>query len=200
MLHGGAMRGFFRFLSAFGLGLVCAILFARPGFAVPPKYFDVMDAALATDSGVITVSLSISVDNVDGLYAMLKDGASLELLVAAKLERVRTFWTNVTLADVELVSTLQHNPLTREFSLFMPGAAAPMLDKNLERLLAATWQKYSVFFGPVSILDGEADSEYRAVLTLNLQHAKPPPWLAKDFMLWSKAIVEPETITLPFRH
>ncbi len=199
-VYGGIFRKCFRSLKALGLGLLCAGILAAPVFALPPKYFDVLDATLTTDSGEITAKLAISVDNVAGLYAMLKDGASVELLVTAKLERERTFWTNATLAAMDLVSTLQHNPLTREFALYMPGAAAPMLDRNLDRLLAATWQKYSVTFGPTSILDGANGTRYRVVLTLKLQHAKPPPWLAKDFMLWSKTIVEPETITLPFRH
>lgn len=209
--YGGIFRGLSRAIRTLGRalgrtlrpGLVCAfVLVAQvaPVRAVPPKYFDILNAALSTASNEITVNASITVDNVTGLYAMLKDGATVELLVNAKLERERTLWTNVTLAELNLVSTLQHNPLTREFVLFMPGATAPMLDKNLDRLLAATWQKYRVHFGPTAILDGENGSEYRVVLALNLQHAKPPPWLAKDFMLWSKKIVEPETITLPFRY
>ncbi|SBW10282.1 conserved exported hypothetical protein [uncultured delta proteobacterium] len=197
---GGAIRGLFRFLPALALGLCCAVAAVLPARAVPPKYFDVLDATIALAPEDITARLSINVDNVTGLYEMLKDGASVELLVNARLDRVRTFWTNVTLAEMELFSTLHHNPLTREFSLYMPGETKPMLDKNLDRLLAATWQKYAVHFGPISILDGEKDSEYRIVLTLNLQHAKPPPWLGKDFMLWSKKILDPETIILPFRY
>lgn len=198
--YGGVFRGCFRAFPALGLALLCVFCMVVPVRAVPPKYFDIMEAALSTASGEITVTLSVTVDNVTGLYAMLKDGATIELLVNAKVERVRTFWTNVTLAEMDLVSTLQHNPLTREFVLFMPGAATPMLDKNLDRLLAATWRKYRVHFGPTAILDGEDGDEYKVVLQLNLQHAKPPPWLAKDFMIWSKNIVEPETMELPFRH
>lgn len=198
--YGGAIRGLFRSLPALALGLLCVIMLALPARAVPPKYFDVLDAAISLAPEDITARLSINVDNVTGLYEMLKDGASIELLVNAKLERVRTLWTNVTLVEMDLFSTLHHNPLTREFSLYMPGETKPMLDKNLDRLLAATWQKYVVHFGPASVLDGEKGSAYQAVLTLNLQHAKPPPWLAKDFMLWSKKIVEPEKIELPFSY
>ena len=171
---------------------------AAPVRAVPPKYFDITNARLETASGDIVARLSITVDNVLGLFEMLKDGASVELVVQARLERLRTFWANVTLAEMELFSTLQHNPLTREFALCMPGETTPMLDRNLERLLAATWQKFSLSFGSLDILDGDKDSEYRVSLTLFLQHAKPPPWLAKNFMLWSKEIVDPETVELPF--
>lgn len=182
-------------------GLFVAVVFLSgvpPVHAVPPKYFEVSAPRLEIASGDITVKLSISVDNMTGLFEMLKDGASVELVVNAKLERVRTLWTNVTLAEVELFSSLQHNPLTREFSLYMPGEANPMLDRNLDRLLAATWEKFSATLASVDILDGDKGSEYQVILTLNLQHAKPPPWLARNFTFWSKTILEPEKVILPF--
>ena len=166
--------------------------------AVPPKYFDITNARLETASGKITAKLSITVDNVTGLYEMLKDGATVVLVVQSKLQRVRSFWANATLAEMDATSTLQHNPLTREFSLHMPGENQPMLDKNLDRLLTATWHKFSMPLGAMDLLDGDKDSEYQVSLTLSLQHAKSPPWLAKNFMLWSKDIVDPETIILPF--
>ncbi len=180
------------------LAAVLVLHLAFPARAVPPKYFDITNARLETASGEIIARLSVTVDNVTGLYEMLKDGATVELVIRAKLERVRAFWTNVTLAERELFSTLQHNPLTREFSLFMPGEATPMLDRNLDRLLAATWHKFSLSLGSMDILDGDKGSEYRVSLTLSLQHAKPPPWLAKNFSFWSKAIVDPEMVELPF--
>lgn len=187
--------------SCTGLLVAIALLFGvSPAHAVPPKYFEVSAPRLKIASGNISVALSISVDNVTGLFEMLKDGASVELVVNAKLERLRTLWTNVTLTEVDLLSSLQHNPLTREFSLYMPGETKPMLDRNLDRLLAATWEKFSVTFATVDMLDGDKDSEYQVVLTLNLQHAKPPPWLARNFSFWSKTILEPEKVILPFTY
>ncbi|CAK7028588.1 MAG: hypothetical protein DELT_02682 [Desulfovibrio sp.] len=181
--------------------VVLAFLSPRAALAVPPKYFTVENPRLEMQDGNITVKLGIGVDNPIGLFEMLKDGASVELVVNAKLERVRTLWTNVAVAELELLSSLQHNPLTREFSLYMPGVEKPLLDKNLDRLITATWQKFEVPFGPVSILNGEEkDSEYRITLTLRLQHAKPPPWLAKSFMIWSKDILDPEKVVIGFRH
>lgn len=168
--------------------------------AVPPKYFEVASPRLEIASGDITVKLSISVDNVTGLFEMLKDGACVELVVNARLERLRTLWTNVTLAEADLFSSLQHNPLTREFALYMPGETKPMLDRNLDRLLAATWEKFSATFATVAMLDGDKGSEYQVILTLNLQHAKPPPWLTRNFSFWSKAILEPEKVILPFTY
>lgn len=196
--HGYAIRGMRRFLLA---GIVLACLYPLAAYGLPPKYFMVRDQRVLMRDETIAAGLNISVDNVTGLYEMLKDGASMELVVAARLERVRTLWTNVTLAEARYASPLVHNPLTREFSLLMPGESRPLLDKNLERLLDATWSKFLVMFGPLSLLDGkEKDTEYRIVLDLALRHAKPPPWLVKSFMLWSENIVDPETVTLPFRY
>lgn len=200
MHHRGlATRGFVRRnFSGVLLGAILALLAAGIAQAVPPKYFDVSDAHLEISNDAITARVSVGVDNLTGLYEMLKDGATVELVITARLERVRTLWTNVLLADAQCFSTLQHNPLTREFSLYMPGEEKPTLDKQLERLLAATWARLAVDFGPPDILDGEKDSTYRVTLKLMLQHAKPPPWLAKNFMLLSKDIVDPETVVLEF--
>jgi len=185
-------------LLAFALAVV--LYAAAPARAVPPKYFAVSDAHIIIQSGEVIAKLSIDVDNPTGLFEMLKDGASIELQVTATMERVRALWTNVTLAEAEFTSTLQHNPLTREFALYMPGESQPLLDRNLERLLSATWHKFSATVGPTAALDGDKDSEYRVTLTLVLQHAKPPPWLIRNSMFWSKKILDPETVELPFRY
>lgn len=181
-------------------GLLLAALFPCAARAVPPRYFTVGNPHLEVAQGGIEVRLAIGVDNLTGFYEMLKDGASVELTANARLERVRSLWTNVLLAETEVASSLQHNPLTREFSLYMPGEEKPLLDKNLERLLAATWSKFGFPVAPLSLLDGEKGSEYRILVILRLQHAKPPPWLAKSFMLWSKEILDPEKITLDFHY
>lgn len=200
MRHSGhATHGFARrVFSGFLLSVLLTLTLVGIARTVPPKYFDVSDARLEVGDNAIVARLAVGVDNLTGLYEMLKDGASVELVISAKLERVRTLWPNVLLTEMELFSALQHNPLTREFSLYMPGEAKPMLDKQLERLLAATWSKLSVNFGSLDLLDGEKGSSYRATLRLALQHAKPPPWLAKNFMFWSKDIVDPETVVMEF--
>lgn len=182
-------------------GALIALFAPSLARAVPPKYFVVADPRLEVQDNGVAVKLGVGCDNLVGLFEMLKDGASVELLLSAKLERLRTFWTNVTVAEQEWVSSLQHNPLTREFALCMPGETRPLLDKQLDRLLAATWSKLVIRFEPLSIFDGEEkNTEYAITLILNLQHAKPPPWLAKNFMFWSKNVLEPEKITLPFTY
>ena len=183
------------------LAALFALLAVEVAHAVPPKYFELTSPSLAVSSGSIIAKADISVDNLRGLFDMLKDGAAIELKVKATFVRERTLWANVAISEKELVYVLRHNPLTREFAMFVPGRPQPMLDKNLNRLLKATWSKFQVDFGPLSMLEKQEDPvRYKAVLVMTLQHAEVPPWLAKQFVLWSKNIVEPETVTLPFSY
>lgn len=194
-----AIRGFLRAMPL--IGFFCALLAPFPAHAVPPKYILVANPRIEILNNDIKAFLNIDFDNVTGLYEMLKDGAAVDLVVGAKIERVRIFWTNALIMEEQFVSSLEHNPLTREISLFMPGETNPLLDKNLDRLLAATWNKLELNLGPLSLLDGnDKDTEFRVTLTLSLQHAKVPPWLAKNFMFWSKNVTETETVKLYFRH
>lgn len=201
--HFSHKRGFSltgRFAALFAAAFAVLLYSAVPARAVPPKYFEISNAHVIIQSGEIIAKMSIEVDNPTGLFEMLKDGASIEMEITAKLERLRTLWTNVPLMETEFIFMLQHNPLTREFSLYLPGKGKPLLDRNLERLLAATWHKFSATVGTTDLLDGDKDSEYRVTLTLSLQHAKPPPWLVRNSMFWSKKILSPETVELPFRY
>ena len=183
------------------LALALSLFAAGYASAVPPKYFELSSPSISASTGAIIAKVSISVDNLRGLFDMLKDGATLELRINAAFERVRTLWTNVTIYEKEYVYILRHNPLTREFAMFVPNEPQPLLDKNLNRLLFATWSKFQVDFGPPSLLENPgSDTEYKALLAITLQHVDVPPWLAKNFVLWSKNVVAPETVTLPFRH
>lgn len=199
MQHTETIHGYFR--RALLMAALFALLVPSPAQALPPKYFSLTNPRIEIVNGALAVKLGIGFDHVTGLYEMLKDGATVELVVSAKLERVRALWSNVTLMEKECSSALEHNPLTREFSLYLPGESKPLLDKNLDRLLDATWEKFELVLGPLALLDGEQKgTEYRMTLHLALRHAKVPPWLVKNFMFWSKDIVDPETITLPFTH
>ncbi len=179
--------------------LLPLLLFCAPARALPPQHLVIQAPLVETRTGNILVKLGITVDNVSGLYEMLKDGASFQLVVDVKLERVRSLWTNVLLSEKKLVSVLRHNPLTREFMLFLPGVDKPLLDKNLERLLAATWHKFQADAGPVDLLrQAEPGAAYQIQLEVSLRHAEVPPWLAKNYVLWSWNVVDPVTIKLPF--
>jgi hypothetical protein len=191
---GGALRLF---------SLLCLLCLILPtpfqARAETPRSFVLNAPVLETDSGDVIIRLGVSVDSLEGLRDMLKDGAIMELAIKARLARTRTFLPNVTLSEVELASPLRHNPLTREYSLTMPGAGQAIVDKNLPRLLAATWQKIAFSMGSVSLFqEADAGSEYRITLTLSLRHTEVPPWLAKAFIFWSWDVVDPETLTITF--
>lgn len=169
------------------------------GWTMPPEHFVTKGLTMETRTGTIVVRVGISVDNEAGLHDMLKDGASVQLTAELQLERLRSLWTNVTLAEQTYTSMLRHNPLTREFLLYMPGETTPVADRNLSRLLAATWHKLSFPLGPVDLLrQAEAGSQYRISVYLTLRHTEVPPWLAKAFVFWSKEVVEPVTLAIPF--
>jgi hypothetical protein len=150
-------------------------------------------------AGVLIVRVSISVDNEPGLAAMLKDGASVQLTADLRLERLRTLWTNVTLAEKSYASILRHNPLTREFMLYMPEESSAMTDRNLARLLAETWYKLDFPLIDIDTLRRQDPGhEYRISLFLTLRHTEIPPWLSNAFAFWFKDVVEPVTLTIPF--
>lgn len=183
--------------------LLAAVLFCfvlpLAAWALPPEHFVTKDLTMETRTGNIVVRVGVSVDNEAGLHDMLKDGASVQLTAEMQLERLRGLWTNVTLAEKTYTSMLRHNPLTREFLLYMPGESTPVTDKNLSRLLVATWHKLSLPLGPVELLrQVETGHQYRISLHLTLRHTEVPPWLAKAFVFWSKEVVEPVTLTIPF--
>ncbi len=185
--------------AAFLACLMLCLLAPLAALALPPEHFVTRNLGMDMRTGTITVRVGVSVDNEQGLYDMLKDGASVQLTATVKLERLRTLWSNVPLAEQVYTSILRHNPLTREFLLYMPGEAKPVADRDLSRLLAATWYKLSFPVGPVDLLrQAEPGSGYRISLDLSLQHTEVPPWLARAFVFWSKNVVEPVTLTIPF--
>ncbi len=185
------------FVTAFiALALVQAVQLVQ---AAAPQRFALHGPRMDTETGDILVRLGVDVDTTDGLGDMLRDGAIMELTIEARLERVRTLWANATLSEKTLTALLRHNPLTREFSLTMPGDDTYIVDKNLHRLFAATWHKIVFSLGSLTLLQEAApESAYRIDLTISLRHAEVPPWMAKTFLFWSWDVVEPVSIVIPF--
>jgi hypothetical protein len=186
-------------------GMLCAVAlfgFALSAYALPPQAFVVESPRAEATDGTVRVSLAVSVDNEDGLRDMLKDGAVLALSIGIALERDRAWWMNETVFNKDFVSTIGHDPLTRDFVLTLPSPDGDRAsrDKNLTRLLHATWRKISV---PVikitSIPERAADDVYSIVLTISLQHTEVPPWLRQNTVFWSSDVVPSKTITLPLQ-
>jgi hypothetical protein len=191
-----------RVLLGFAAVILCLVCAWQAAFAVPPQKFVINGPETVVAGDALSVSLSVSVDNEDGLRDMLRDGAVLALTIAVELERHRTWWTNETVLSKEFVSTIWHDPLTRDFTINLPGPDGDRQsrDKNLTRLLHATWRLLSVPVISLNKIPPEGpDAEYSILLGISLQHTEIPPWLKQSTVFWSSNVVPSVRFTLPFQ-
>lgn len=195
----GAATSLRAFFSA-ALALL-ALLTASYGHAAPPQSFVIQNVRATVKQHWLFADLSVSVDDEEGLRNMLKDGAVLALGVAISVERVRSWWSNEEIGAGEYVSTIFHDPLTRDFLVELPDAEGPKQnrDKNLTRLLHLTWRQLSI---PVISIErlyiDEPESQYLVKLNFSLQHTEVPPWLENSLMFWSSNVVPKQTVTLEY--
>lgn len=186
----------------FMLMLLTLCAYSLPGLAAPPQRL-LLDPPKADVRGEdLWLGLSVTVDNEDGLRDMLKDGAVLELGVSISLERERSWWSNAEMAHQEYASILRHDPLSRDFLVVlpMPDGEREIRDRNLTRLLHASWRKLFLPVAPLQLLQEEgADEEFAIDITISLQHTEVPPWLEKSTVFWSSDVVPKESRRLPLR-
>jgi hypothetical protein len=182
-------------------GLFLALVLACPAFALPPQKFLLDPPLPGVEDGVLTVRLSLTVDNEDGLRDLLKDGAVLELLIDVNVERERFLWSNAEAAAVTFTSVIRHDPLSRDFVVSVPthDGDKELRDRNLTRLLYASWRK---LFLPIATLEdlrrNEEADEYAITLAISLRHTEVPPWLEKTLVFWSADVVSQEKRTVHF--
>lgn len=182
------------------LFVILFFFFHSQAVAVPPQKLLLAPPSAAFQNGWLIVSLSLTVDNEDGLRDLLKDGAVLELGISAAVEEERSWWANNTLAARDFSSFIRHDPLSREFQVALPQDDAPQefRDRNLTRLIFATWRELKLKIASLEQLrleSGDAD-EAVIVLTISLKHAEVPPWLEKSGVFWSSDVVPQEKRTL----
>ena len=80
------------------------------------------------------------------------------------------------------------------------GEEKTLRDKNLTRLLHASWRKLSLYVAPLRTLRAEGSGEeFVIACEVSLQHTEVPPWLEKSSIFWSSDVVPPEKRELPFR-
>lgn len=169
--------------------------------AAPPQSFVIKNPHTEVVKNRLFARLSVSVDDEEGLRNMLKDGAVLALGIGVDMERLRSWWGNEEIVSTEFVSTILHDPLTRDFLVVIPSpdGEKQRRDKNLTRLLHSTWRDISI---PLLSLErlriNDVDSTYSITLSLTLQHTEVPPWLEKSLVFWSSDVVPPEKINLSY--
>lgn len=158
------------------------------------------EPVLGVAEHTFTLSLSLTVDDEDGLRDMLKDGAVLELLAAVSVERHRSWWANAEIVNLGYSSILRHDPLSRDFIVTIPSPDGidELRDRNLTRLLHNSWRKLTLRIMPVERIEaGDPDDEYILLLTVTLQHTEVPPWLEKSLIFWSSQVVPQEKRSIP---
>ena len=181
--------------------VLLSFLVALPCFAAPPQSFVVQGPSTVVKQHRLFVDLAVTVDDEEGLRNMLKDGAVLALGIAVTVERIRSWWGDELVFEDNYTSTILHDPLTRNFVVELPeqDENKQYPDKNLTRLLHATWRKLSI---PLVFMErlyvDEPGSEYRITLALSLQHAEVPPWLEKSLVFWSSNVVPKEKFTMSY--
>ncbi len=175
-------------------GLLLCLFRAAPAAALPPQELILDPPAVQLEKGMLTVKLAVAVDNEEGLLALLKDGAVLELAVKADVERERSFWSNATAGGAEFSSIVRHDPLSRDFVVTTPTVEGhkEIRDRNLARLLQASWHRLSLPVARLAdLLRDEPAEAYLILLSISLRHTEVPPWLEKSSVLWSSDVVPP---------
>ena len=192
---GTACPGGFRF-GFMPAAILLLVLLCRPSPALALQHFTGEPPELSARGGQLNLSLRLSVDDEDALRVMLRDGASLELGINAKIERQRTLWANQGLGERNFSFLLKYDSLTRQYRMIDPLTEKVLQDSNLRALLARTWKQLDLPLTGMNIF--KPDEDYLVVLNLTLQHAEIPPWLDRSLVFWSREVVEPETYKLEF--
>ena len=174
---------------------ILASSLCNSAYAVPQQKLLLESPSAQIRDGVVTIHLSLSVTDEEGLRALLKDGAVLELSMSVALERERSWWSNAEAAAAEFSSILRHDPLSRDFLVTIPTVEGDkeVRDRNLTRLLHASWRQLTLPVAPLEdVVREEEASAYLVVLNISLRHTEVPPWLQKDTVFWSSEVAPDE--------
>ena len=180
---------------------VCFLLRVATAQALPPQQMLMDPPTAVVQQGMLSLRLALAVDDEEGLHALLKDGAVLELAVSVSVERERSFWANAEAATASFSSILRHDPLTRDFIALVPTLEGEkeFRDRNLGRLLQATWRNLTLPVAPLDdILREQPAERYLFSLSARLRHTEVPPWLEKSSVFWSTEVVPQEKRTFVF--
>ncbi len=176
--------------------LFCALaLVPCAAQAVSPRYFVYNQPELQEKNGILNARMRIEIDNEEGLRDLIKAGSSVELKVDLLVERPKFLLPNAEINYQSYSFTLRHDPLSREFTMALPGEVYPSLrDKNLGRLLESTWKTLELPVATTQKLRAEGDGKtLEVVFLLSLQYIELPSWLDKNMVIWSKDVVAPES-------
>lgn len=181
------------FLLLFAIFFFCA----DSALAASPESLAIGRPVLLEQEGRLWLNLPVSVTNESALVDMLRDGASMELIINCKIERKRSFWFNENITENSFSSIIRHDPLSREFRLTLPPTGEVKQDRLLVSLLAQSWKDMTL---PLANLNLFEDAEnYIINIDISLKHTELPPWLEKTLIFWPKDIVDSERISLDYK-
>ncbi len=182
--------------------LVCVFIMlpSLRAWAVSPKNFLYSQPEIFVRNGIVSAALSLEPDNTEGLRDLLKAGSSVELKIRIIVERQRFLIPNAEISHSDFSFILRHDPLTREFTMALPGEMYPAFkDKNLIRLLDHTWKKLELPFGLDDRLQAEGEGEpLKVIINFALEYIELPAWLDKNMVMWSKDVLAPESLSLEY--
>ncbi|MFV0423881.1 DUF4390 domain-containing protein [Oleidesulfovibrio sp.] len=144
----------------------------------------------------LELRFGVSISDLEALKQILRDGAVVNLTSSASLSPKSTIIPRGALVEIEGLSSLQMDPLTREFILSEPDRDIPNRNKSLKQLLDSTWLNMSLPLCNLSKLSH--DSEYVVDLAIKLEHADVPPWLTKTLFFWSWDVTPPINYSMTF--
>ncbi|MDR0826353.1 MAG: DUF4390 domain-containing protein [Desulfovibrio sp.] len=184
------------------LFLVLFVLFQTAALASPPRRLVLIPPpALRVQDDLLMTDLAVSVDNEEGLRDLLKNGAVLELGLTITVVRLRSILSNKQVEKRQYSSIIRHDPLSRDFLVAIPEAEGKreVKDRNISRLLNASWKKLSLPATSLRLLreQGE-DEEFEVEIQISLRHTDVPPWLQKSIAFWESEVAPDEKTLLPF--
>lgn len=150
---------------------------------------------LSSKESMLTARLTVGIDNLQYLNDILRDGARLVIECNSRLYRKRTFWADTLISEYEFSSNLNYDPLQRNFTILSESGAL-ISNYSLEELLKATWGNLEMPLAEFNKL--EKDETYVATISLELKHAKMPPWLSKNVFFWSDVLIPKQEYELEF--
>jgi hypothetical protein len=191
-------------IAALGLALLCLFLALPAASAAPPRRLVLDPPPKLQELGdLLLADLSVSVDNEENLRDILKNGAVLELGISITVTRLRSILSDEEMEKREYSSIIRHDPLSRDFLVIVPEIAGrrEVKDKNLIRLLNASWKKLSLPAARLSLLrERGEDEKFEVIAEISLRHTEVPPWLEKNFTFWESEVAASQKIVLPFAY
>ena len=159
---------------------LAVLLFAATASA---QTLSLMAPSLANVQGRLTALFGVTVEEKPILKGELEDGGVLVLRCEVVLSEPNAYWFDQTISEVDFESVLRFDPLTREFTMTLPGRETPLRNADLPKLLREGWETIEVGLGSWALLD--RGRKYRLTLRTSMHQQDAPQGLLRFIYFWS---------------